>query len=276
MITVTPLSVSLSASASTITRGTAITYTSTVLPATASIGSYLWDFGDSIGATSTASAQSHVYATTLSPGTITVTVRVFPVYGSSFTTSMQISIPTQKGSITLSGPSSGTTAYSMATTFSVDVGSTVAVTNVTLDYGDGTTRALGTFTGTKTDTKFYATPSTNGAYTVKASGTDPDGNIVSSSIVLFVAKLTGTLAVSTAGSTTSPTSLTFTLASGQTTALIDRYSWDFGDGSASTSADSTTATSPPHQYTRGVWSAKVTVFPSYGASFVITVTVTIP
>lgn len=279
-VAVTGISGSISASASSITRGTPVTFTASVLPSTTAIDHYSWDFGDLTSADSTSNVQSHVYALTTASGTLTVTVRVYPQTGSSFTMSMQISIPTQKGSITLSGPTSGTTSISTAVTYSIDVGSTVALTNITLDYGDGSTpRALGSFSGSRTDTKFYSVPSSataSGAYTVTASGRDPDGNTVTSSLTIVVQKLNGTLAVTTGGSSLTPTQLTFTIASGQTTALIDRYFWDFNDAPAAGATwESTSNVSPTHQYTRGVWLAKVTVYPVYGAAFTITVQVPI-
>lgn len=273
-ITVTPISASVTASAATIIRGTAITYTVATLPATAQISRYTFDFGDNTGAESTTTAQSHVYASTVAAGTLTVTVRVYPVYGASFTTQMQISIPSQKGTLTLTGPTTGTTTISTATTFTIDAGSTVPLTGVVIDYGDGTNRTIGALSGSKTDIKFYSTPSLTGAYTVRVTGTDPDGNSVSSTIPLVVAKLTSSLTVTTAGSSTSPTILTATIT--PSSALIDRYSWDFGDGQSNSTVDSSTGVSPTHQYTRGVWLARVTVYPVYGAAFVITVTVTIP
>lgn len=276
-ITVTPLAATVSASSATITRGTAITYTAAVTPSAAQVSSYVWDFGDGTTATSTSTTQSKVYATSVAAGTITVSVRVVPVYGNAITATLPMVIAASRGTITLTAPNntSGTAFMSTATSFTIDAGTSVALTNISIDYGDGTSRTLGTFSGTRTDTKFYATPSTTAAYTVRATGTDPDGNIVSSSLQLFVQRLSGTLAITTAGSSTTTTVLTFTIGSGQTSALIDRYSWDFGDNSASAFADTTTGTSPAHQYARGVWLAKVTVYPTYGSPFIVTISVPI-
>ena len=276
-VAITGLSMTVSASPTTITRGASVTYTAVVSPSTASIDHYVWDFGDGTNGTSVGGTISHVYAATVPSGAINVAARAYPLYGDPVTVPLAMTIPATKGAITLTGPSTGVTSQSTATTFTIDAGTTVALTNITLDYGDGTTKSFGTFSGSRTDTKFYSTPTDNGkTYTVKVSGTDPDGNTVSSSISLVVQKLNGTLAVTTAGSSLTPTQLTFTIASGQSAALIDRYFWDFNDAPAPGATWETTSNvSPTHQYTRGVWLAKVTVFPVYGLPFIVTVQVPI-
>lgn len=68
-----PLSVMIGQSKATSGSNTIITFTATVLPSTATVSSYFWNFGDGNSATTSSPQVVHSYATALLPTTVTVT-----------------------------------------------------------------------------------------------------------------------------------------------------------------------------------------------------------
>jgi hypothetical protein len=90
-IVVAPLSSTVSASPTNVTlaSGLSILFTVANSPTGASIDHYEWDFGDGSTTSSTGSTQNHAYGIT---GTFTVTVRVVPMAGASFTITTQCKV----------------------------------------------------------------------------------------------------------------------------------------------------------------------------------------
>ena len=159
-------------------------------------------------------------------------------------------------SITISATTSPTAGQ--PTTFTITV-TTVSgaspVKEVTVDCGDGESMSLGTLTGSTTVTHVYDSSTT---YTVVASATDNSGERTSVTSVIYVAPappLDVTIAVNTTSRKLN-VPVSFTVSVSPTGIVIDRYEWNFGDGSSATTSGKSTS----HTYT----SAK---------AYVVTVTV---
>ena len=133
-----------------------------------------------------------------------------------------------------------------------------------MDFGDNSSRALGTLSAAQTATHFY---SRTGIFNVTVTGTDPDGVSVTGSTQVAIVGISGTLAFS--GTATSPASLTFTVTLDATgTPAIDHYSWNFGDPSGTLNTVDSTGKSQTHLFTAaGTYTVLVTVHPQYGSSF---------
>lgn len=96
-IAVTGLTVGLTGPSTTpVVRGTSATFTATVTPSTASIQYYDWDFGDSTSARTSSGSVTHVYQVTdafpAGPTVVNVRVTVTPLFGPSYSTTIQIPI----------------------------------------------------------------------------------------------------------------------------------------------------------------------------------------
>ena len=134
-------------------------------------------------------------------------------------------------SITISATTSPTAGQ--PTTFTITV-TTVSgaspVKEVTVDCGDGESMSLGTLTGSTTVTHVYDSSTT---YTVVASATDNSGERTSVTSVIYVAPappLDVTIAVNTTSRKLN-VPVSFTVSVSPTGTVIDRYEWNFGDGS---------------------------------------------
>ncbi|TAK17547.1 MAG: PKD domain-containing protein [Acidobacteria bacterium] len=164
-------------------------------------------------------------------------------------------------------------SISAPASFTVNVGTTVPVTNVTVSYGDGQSRQLGTFSGTQTVSHFY---STSGIFDVTVSATDPDGIVTTATTQIAITNLTGTMTSSAATAQRGVTVITFTASVLPSGASIDHYVWEFDDGTGSVTSFGNTQT---HVFSSGtpagIKTVQVTVFPLYGASFKITLQITV-
>jgi hypothetical protein len=103
------------------------------------------------------------------------------------------------------------------------------VQNVTVDFGDGTVRSLGSLTGTTRVTHTYRA---SGTFVVTATATDTGGDRISVSTTVAVARA-APLAVNITASPPNPavqTPVTFTASVTPLTVPIERYEWNFGDG----------------------------------------------
>lgn len=89
-IVVTALTITVSASTTSPTLGTPVSFIATVTPAGASIDRYEWDFGDG-GETKTSQSPQTTYSFQ-SRGTKTVTVRAIPTRGSAITAITQVEV----------------------------------------------------------------------------------------------------------------------------------------------------------------------------------------
>ena len=160
--------------------------------------------------------------------------------------------PTVSLSVTTATPTSG-----QPTVFDVTVtAGSAPVTAVTLDFGDGQSQSLGAVTGTTTPSHIY-----NGAATYVATVTviDSDGETVTTStsvVVLSAGPLDVTLSTSGTLQVNEVVIFTATATPTSGTTTIDRYVWNFGDGTTVT----TNGNSTSHVYTSsGLKTASVTV-----------------
>ncbi len=152
-------------------------------------------------------------------------------------------------------PSTPTAGQPTSLTVQVTAGGS-AVREVTIDFGDGTSRSLGALTGNLTVAHVYAA---EGSYTVTVTATDTAGAVTSVSTVVQVMPATP-LGVTITASSTAPavnTVVTFTATVTPATVAIQRYVWNWGDGSPETV---TSGNSTTHVYSAtGTKTVRVTV-----------------
>ena len=163
--------------------------------------------------------------------------------------------------ITLAGPTTSISA-GLPASFTVGVGSTANVRDVTVDFGDGARQSLGAISGSTTVQHTYPTPDT---YTVTAIATEASGftEQVSTSVTILPAQPPGVIVTP---STTTPTvNQVFTVTANVSgaTSTIQEYQWDFGDGRTRTTTGPQTTISYPVIGTKTI---QVTVVQATGPS----------
>jgi PKD repeat protein len=220
------------------------------------------DFGDGSPAVTfqgTPTSATHTYN---SAGSFTVRATAVDALGDTAAASGSVTVgPRPQPTITISASANATAG--IPTTFTLTVqpaaNSNTIVTDVTLDFGDGTGAvSLGAASGTITAQHVYEK---GGTYTVTAVARDSNGGTASTSTILFVQDQTP-LSVSitfTPSQSGGSTIVNFTATAAPTTTPIARYDWSFGDNSTAT----TTGNQITHTYTTAP-----------GNSVVVTVTVT--
>ena len=135
-------------------------------------------------------------------------------------------------------------AAGLPATFTVNVGTTANISNVTVDFGDGSQQSLGAISGSTTVQHVY---NEAGTFTVRATATDASGfsEQVSTSVTILPAQPP---AVTITGPQTARVneSVLFTANVTGATSTILRYEWDFGEGAnprtATTSGNRATTT----------------------------------
>lgn len=193
-------------------------------------------------ATVTASAGGKV-------GTVTISVR-------------------SRSTITLTAPA-GSVFVGAAASFTVTPGTAVALTGVTINYGDGHSDSLGAISGSTSAVHFYED---DGVFQVTVRGTDVDGGVAEASGGVAVTPFTFSASASPATGLLG-TVFSFTVSGIPTTVPIDHYEWSLGDG---TLRDTDTGSTTHEYLTRGTKTITVTVVPLYGdrqtATFQVSVT----
>ena len=204
-------------------------------------------------------------ATTLST-TAQATVTASAGGGASGTLSGQVAITLRpQTTVTLTPPA--TITASAPATFTVGVGANTIVTNVTIDFGDGTTVPLGSISANQQVQHLYGD---GGTYTVKVVATDSDGGRREISASAIVAPLVAVLTASPA-TVVFGGSINFTVTT-SVGALIDHYEWDFGEGNPIV----TPANAMAHIFqSRGTHTVVVRVVPLVGPSKLVTVQIEI-
>lgn len=178
-----------------------------------------------------------------------------------------------RATVALTGP---TTSFvvSSSQAFTVTAG-TVPLTNVSLNFGDGDITQIGSMAPSQAQSYSHFFDDDD-VFTVRVTGTDPDGVAVTSQMQVAVTRISASVAMSSVASGgTFPKSSTgtVTFSSNSTSASIDRYVWDFGDGGTATSFGTTQS----HNYTApGNYTVTVTIYPSHGSAFTITTQVVVP
>ncbi len=180
-----------------------------------------------VTATTNASGQATTQLTTSQAATVTATVGA-----KSGTVSVAVyAAPT----IAITPPSSPTALVASTFTLVVTPGTgAAAITDVTVNFGDGTTGStvdLGAVSGSLTVSHAYSTP---GQYTFTVTVKDGSGQTVSASTpVVMYAAIPFTLSMTASPSTAiiTITLVVFTATPNAGAPSILNYSWDFGDGS---------------------------------------------
>src|SRR6185369_11449037 len=148
--------------------------------------------------------------------------------------------------VSITGPTTPI-AVSAPASFTVTVGTTVPVTNVRVDFGDGSAvQNLGQLSGTQTIQHVF---SRSDLFNVSVSATDPDGTVVTGQTQVAVVSISGSVAVTATG-TTFPKTATGTVTLSNTSSSIDHIDWDFGDSGGAFSQTSFGLTQT-HTYTSG-------------------------
>ncbi len=124
-------------------------------------------------------------------------------------------------------PPANTVAAGQPATFTVAVGSTANITDVTINWGDGSVQSLGALSASTTVSHVYQE---GGTYTVRATATDSSGfsEPVSTSITVLPAQPPS---VTVTASNTNPSvgeTVILTATVSGNTSTITRYEWNFG------------------------------------------------
>jgi hypothetical protein len=117
-------------------------------------------------------------------------------------------------------------AAGLPATFTVNVGTTANISNVTVDFGDGTQQSLGAISGSTTISHVY---NESGTFTVRATATDASGfnEQVSTSVTILPAQPPSVTITGPQSARTGETVLFTATVSGATSTIL-RYEWDFG------------------------------------------------
>ena len=228
-----PLNVTLAAPA-TVQVNVPTTFTATVTKPTGTpeIVSYEWDFDDGEKAVTTGSITSHVYT---SSGLKVATVRAVEKDGRSGIGQVEVNVtPESPLNVNLAvSPSPGT--VDEVVTFTA-TGTTVPISSYAWNFGDDTTVT----TSGSSVSHIY---SSAGAVTVTVTATTTEGVTGSTQITLVVEPSVFSVNLTFSPSTpTKATLVTFTALVAPSTTLIDRYEWEFDDGTALVTTGSNTTT----------------------------------
>lgn len=121
-------------------------------------------------------------------------------------------------------PTTASSTQPVTITLAPGTNVTGPITNVRLDYGDGSSESNITVAGTITRQRQYCAPTT---YAITATGTDINGERATGSASVAVSLPTLTLTGPPAASVRQAVTFTAVVSTG---AVITRYEWDFGDG----------------------------------------------
>ncbi len=146
-----------------------------------------------------------------------------------------------RSGLTLSGPATPPAA-GLPATFTVTVAATANITNVRIDFGDGTRRSLGALSGSTTIQHTYQSA---GTFEVAATATQSTGDeeTVGTAVTILPAQPPGVVITSSNNSPNVGTQITLTATVSGAVSTILRYDWDFGDGTlASTTGNQVTKT----------------------------------
>jgi PKD repeat protein len=250
-------------SSGTVAFGSPITFTLTPTAGTGTtITDVKIDFGDgttkSLGPITSATTIAHLYARS---GSFVVAATVTDSTG-AITTVFSTVVVTAAAPPTLTLEIPNPVAVSTPATFrlTASTGTGTTVTDVSIDFGDGTVRSLGPISSSNV-AHLYAT---SGTFTVTATVTASNGATAPAVSSYVVIPLVASLTAPSSGSVNSVLSFTATASTG---ASIDHYVWDFGDGASATSSGPTTT----HAYaTAGTFTVTVRVVPTVGAAVTTT------
>ena len=211
-------------------------------------------------ATSDGNGEARTSLTTTAKAKVTASIVGGSGSGGALTAT--VDIPVRVGPIVaISAPVAGLVP-GVAASFGVTVtAGGAAVRTATIDFGDGGSQSVAT-AGTSTVAHVY---SRSGTFVVIAAATDTAGETTTAmaSVSVQAVIVAVTLNVPAAVTTTAPAEFSAT-ASVPAGVTVERYEWDFGDGSTATTSGSSTN----HLYTVGgkTYTVKVRAVTTTGAS----------
>lgn len=182
--------------------------------------------------------------------TTTATAKVSATAGSIKSAEVTVTVNARGLSSFTASPSAASAGVPI--TFTVTPTTGANITNVQVDFGDGTTTNLGAIGAATTVPHTYRSA---GTYTATARAFDATGDSGSLSTSVIIGSLPVTLSASPAAPTVNQP-VTFTVG-GVTTAQVERYEWTFDDG---TGPFVTTSPQRTHAFTtRGIKNVRVDV-----------------
>lgn len=234
---------------SPVDEGTAGSFLASATDVAADTVSYGWNFGD--GTTGSGASTTHAYANN---GTYTVTMTASDEDGGSTSTTTTVTVNNVAPTITSASATGG--SESVASTFTAtatDPGTADTLT-YTWTFGDGTSTTGSSVSHSYAD---------DGTYTWTLTVTDGNGGSTSTSGTVTVTNVLPTVSSSSFGTGPEGSAILFTLsASDAGTADVLTYSWDFGDGSSSTTSTGSTS----HTYAdNGSYPVTITVSDDHGS-----------
>jgi len=209
--------------------------------------------GGTLSAASSLTNDSGVAATSLS----TTTESQVTASAGGKTGSITIKVRS-RSKITLTPPS-GSVFVGAAAAFTVTPDAAVPFKDVTIDFGDGRSQALGAISSTTTVVHFYTD---DGVFQATVVGNDVDGGAAEATGSVGVIPFQFSAgALPTSGPVT--TIFAFSVTGIPTSVPINRYEWSFGDGTV----QNTNTGSVTHGYQSvGLKTITVTVVPRYGSA----------
>ena len=203
------------------------------------------------GSLSPSSATTDAAGNATSTLTTNATAKVSATAGSIKSADVTVTV-NARGLASFSASPSAASA-GVPITFTVTPTTGANISNVSVDFGDGTSTNLGAIGGNTTFPHTYRSP---GTYTATARAVDGTGDSGSLSTTVLIGSLPVTLSASP-GSPLVNAPVTFTVG-GVTTAQVDHYEWTFDDG---TGPFTTTSPQRTHAFsTRGIKNVRVDVF----------------
>jgi len=247
-----PLTVSFAFNPPSPEAGQQVTFTASASGGTSPY-TFSWNFGDA--GTATVNPATHTYS---SSGSFVVTVTAKDATGASASSSQTVTVAAALGvSFTISPASP---EANLVESFTATTMGGVGPDSFRWDFGDG---------GASTANPASHTYTTSGSFTVVVTVTDSNGAKATSSQTI---NLASALTVSFTAKPSSPTvnqAVTFTATTSGGVGSV-RYSWSFGDGSASTTNPASHAYS-----TSGSFKVTVTATDANGAKAMSSQTITV-
>jgi hypothetical protein len=180
-------------------------------------------------ATTDSSGVAQVTLTTSRPAKVTANV-------AGKTADVSIGLNPRTG-ITLAGPTTAVSA-GVPATFTVGVGSTANIRDVTIDFGDGDRRSLGAISGSTTIQHTYFEA---GTFTVSASAMEASGfsETVSTAVTILPGQPPAVIITASNNNPSVGETVIFTATVSGATSTVLRYEWNFGNGAVPATAETT-------------------------------------
>jgi adhesin/invasin len=139
--------------------------------------------------------------------------------------------------ITLAGPATPVSA-GVPVTFTVGVGSTANVRDVTIDFGDGDRRSLGAISGSTTIQHTYIEA---GTFSVSATAIEASGftETVSTAVTILPGQPPAVIITASNNNPSVGETVIFTATVSGATSTVLRYEWNFGNGAVPATAETT-------------------------------------